>query len=116
VQGRDRGLRLVLPEPVTGQRGLEHGDALDDQVAPPEAAVLIGQRHEAAVGARPGRASRVVEQKQGQEPRDLRFVRRRFELPSQPDCLRGQVDVAAVPLVEHQIQHLQHGAQVSRLT
>ena len=74
VQRRDRRLRLVLAEPVAGQRGLQHRHALGDQVAPPQPAVLLGQRHEAAVGAGPGGASRVVEQEQREQPGDLRVV------------------------------------------
>ena len=55
----------------------------------------------------------MVEQEEGEQSRDLRVVGGRGQLPGQPDRLRGEVDVAAVALVEHQIQHLQHGAQVS---
>jgi hypothetical protein len=35
MQGRDRGLRLVLTEPVASQRRLKHCHSLGDQVAPP---------------------------------------------------------------------------------
>ena len=55
----------------------------------------------------------MVQQEQRKQSRDLRVVRGRGQLPSQPDRLRGKVDIAAVALVEHQVQHLQHGAQVA---
>ena len=113
MQRRDRRLGLVLAEPVEGQRGLEHRDALGDQVGAPETAVLLGQRHEAAVGARPGVASCVVEQEEGEQPGNLRVIGRGRQLPRQPDRLCGEVEVAAVSLVEDQVEHLEHGAQVS---
>ena len=56
----------------------------------------------------------MVEQEQREESRDLRLVGRGGQLPGQPDRLRGEIDIAAVPLVEHQVQHPKHGAQVSR--
>jgi hypothetical protein len=110
MQRRDGGLRLIFAEPVTRQRGLQHGDALGDQIGAPQSAVLVGQRHQAAVGAGPCVASGVVEQKQREQPGDLWVVGRREQLAGQPDRLRRQVDVSAVAFVEHQIEHLAHRA------
>ncbi len=105
VQGRDRRLRLEFAQAVPRQAGLQHGDALDDEVAPPQPTVLLGQRYEAAVGTRACRPARMVQQEQREQARDLRIVGRREQLPGQPDRLRGKVDIAAVALVEHQVQH-----------
>ena len=75
VQGGDRGLELELAAPLAGQRGLQDRDALRDQVGVPQAAVLLGERHEGAVRAGAGGAARVVEQHQREQPVGLRVRR-----------------------------------------
>ena len=55
----------------------------------------------------------MVEQEQGEQSSDLRVVDRRGQLARQPDRLRGEVDVAAVALVEYQVERPQHGAQIA---
>ena len=57
----------------------------------------------------------MVKQKQRKKPRDLLVMRRRCQLSGQPNRLLREIDVAAVSLVEDQIQHFQHRAQISRL-
>ncbi len=74
VQRGDGGLGLELAEPVAGERRLEHVDALGDQAGVPQAAVLLGERHEPAVGRGPRRAPGVVEQHEGEQARDLLVV------------------------------------------
>ena len=59
------------PKPVACEGRLEHVDALGDQSGVPQAAVLLGERHEAAVGAGPCRAPRMVDQHQRQQARHL---------------------------------------------
>ena len=84
-------------------------------VGVPPAAVLLGERHQAAVGRGPGRAPGVVEQHQGQQPRHLGVVDRGAELPGESDGLDGEVDVAGVALVEDQVEDAEHGRDVAGL-
>ena len=79
----------------------------------PPAAVLLGERHQPAVGGGAGRAAGVVEQHQGEQPRHLGVVDHGRELPGEPDRLGGEVDVAGVALVEDQVEHAQHGGDVA---
>ena len=51
VQCGDRRLSLVLAEPVAGEGGAQDVDPLNDEIAVPLAAILLGERHEAAVRA-----------------------------------------------------------------
>lgn len=113
VQRSNRRLRQVLAKAIAGQRGLKHSHTFGDEIAPPQAAVLIRQRHEASVGASPGRAPCVVKQEESEESGYLRIVGDRSQLPGQPDRLGSEVDVAAIALVEHQIESFQHRAQVA---
>ncbi|EYR63204.1 hypothetical protein N866_02295 [Actinotalea ferrariae CF5-4] len=56
----------------------------------------------------------MVQEHEGEQATDLRVVDHGGELPGEPDGLRGQVDVAGVALVEHQVQDSQHRAHVAR--
>lgn len=114
VQRGDRGLCLVLPEPVGRQRGLQHGHTLGDQIMAPQRAVLLGEGYQGPVGTRAGRSPGVVQQEQCQQSGDLRGVGGGRELAGQPDRLGGKVDVARVALVEHQVQDPQHRAEVAQ--
>ena len=114
VEGGDRRLQLELATTLLGQRGLQDRDALCDQVAVPQAALLLGERHEGAVRAGAGRAPGVVQQHQGEQAVGLRVRPERRELAGQPDRLRGQVHVAGVALVEDQVEHPTDGVEVPR--
>ncbi len=57
----------------------------------------------------------MVQQEEGEQSRDFWVVGHRDQLPSEPDRLGGEVDVAAVTFVEYQIQHLEHGAKIAGL-
>ena len=113
VEGGDRRLRLVLAELVAGERGLEDGDSLGDELGVPLAAVLLGERHDAAVGSGAAASASVVQQHQGEQPVDLGVVHEGRELPGQPDRLGGEVDIARVALVEDEVQHPHHRAHVA---
>ncbi|CAM5725894.1 hypothetical protein SVIOM74S_01810 [Streptomyces violarus] len=113
MEGGDGGLGLVLAEPVAGEGRLQDLDALGDRLRVPPAAVLFGERYEAAVGRGPGGAPGVVEQHESQQPRHLRVVDRGRELPGEPDGLGGEVDIAGVALVEDQVEDPQHGGDVA---
>ena len=115
MQGGDRGLRLVLAKPVACQRGLQDGHALGDQPGVPARAVLPVERDETTVGRRPRGAPGVVQQHQGEEPGDFRLVGQCRELPGDPDRLGRQIHVAAVALVEDEVEHPQHHCEVTRL-
>jgi hypothetical protein len=71
VECRDGGLGLELAQPVAGEGRLQDLDALGDRLSVPSAAVLLGERHQAAVGRGPGGAPGVVEQHEGEQPRHL---------------------------------------------
>ena len=93
------------------------------EVRVPPGAVLLGQRHERAVGRGAGGAPRVGQQHQRQQARGL--TRRRVvrgqqpaHLAGQPDRLAGQLDLLQVragrrrvALVEDQVQHVQHDGE-----
>ena len=87
----DGRLGLEFAQAVAGEGGLEHVDALRDQSGVPQAAVLLGERHEPAVGAGPSRAPGVVEQHEREQTRDLLMVGLGRQLASEPDRLAGEV-------------------------
>jgi hypothetical protein len=53
----------------------------------------------------------VVQQHERQQPGRLLVVGDRVQPPGQADRLGGQVDVAGVALVEHEVEHPQHRDQ-----
>ena len=73
VERGDRGLQLELAALLEGEGTLQDPYALLDEGAVPAAAVLVGERHQGAVRPQPGRAARVVEQHQGEQPVGLRM-------------------------------------------
>ena len=116
VQGGDRGLRLVLAEPVARQRRLQDATPSAISVGVPPGPVLLGQRDEAAVGVGAGGAAGVVQQhqrEQARRPPASSVID--AQLAGQPDRLVGEVDLAGVALVEDQVEHPQHGGQVAGL-
>ena len=74
VDARDRRLELVGPGAAPAQRVLEQRLALADAAAIPAGAVLLVERHELTVLVHAGRAPRVVQQHQRQQPRHLGIV------------------------------------------
>jgi hypothetical protein len=115
VERSDRGLGLELPDPGAGQGVLEDLDALGDQSGVPAAAVLLREGHETAVRAGTRGSAGVVQQHQGEQPGDLLVVDDGSQLAGQSDGLRGQVHIAAVPLVEHEVQDAKHRGDVTGL-
>ena len=103
------------PKLVADEGCLEYVDALGDHEGVPLAAVLFGKRHQPPAGAGPGRAPCVVEQHEREQTRDLLVVGLAGQLAGQPDGLAGEVDVAGIALVEDQVQHAQHGGDVTGL-
>jgi hypothetical protein len=100
---------------MAGEGRLKDPDALGDHLRVPQAAVLLRERHQAAVGRGPGGPPGVVEQHEGEQPRHLGVVDPGRELPGEPDGLGGQVHVARVALVEDQVEDAQHGGDVAGL-
>ncbi len=113
MQRRDGGLGLELAQPVAGQGRLEDHDALGDRAGVPAAAVLLGERHQAAVGRGPGGATGMVEQHEGEQPGHLGVVDAGRQLPGEPDGLGGQVDIAGVALVEDEVEDAQNGGDIA---
>ena len=109
----DRRLRLVLAEPIAGERGLRDADALGDERGVPLAAVLVGERHDAAVRSGAAAAAGVVQEHQGEQPVDLGVVDQGRQLAGQADRLGREVDVARVALVEDEVEHPHHRAHVA---
>lgn len=56
-----------------------------------------------------------MQQHERKEPGDFRIGGRSHQSARQPDCFGGQVDVARVPLVEHQVQHMHDRGQIAGL-
>jgi len=115
VDRGDRRLRLVLTELVATQRALQDDDALGDERGVPTRAVLLGKRDQPAAWPGPRLPASVVQQHQREKSCGLWIVGHRRQLPGEPDRLRRQVDVAGVALVEHQVEHPQHGREIARL-
>ena len=103
------------PSRSRASAGLQRGDTLGDEHLVPPASILFRQRHQGTVRGGPGLAAGVVQQHQREQAGDLRIVDRRVQLPRETDRLRGQIDVAGVPLVEDEIEHMHDGRQVTRL-
>jgi hypothetical protein len=57
----------------------------------------------------------VVQQHEREQPGDLGLVGEGGELAGDPDRLGRQVDIPAVPLVEDQVEHPEHGPEIARL-
>ena len=54
-----------------------------------------------------------MEEHQREETVDLGVVHQGGQLPGQADGLRGEIDIAGVALVEDEVQHPHHGANVA---
>ena len=103
MQGRDRRLQDVRPAPAERQGALEPRSSRSDLLGVPERPVLIGEEDDAAVGEA-CLAAGVVHQHQRQQPVHLRLVGHQLcERVPEPDRLGGEVDAAAVALVEDQV-------------
>ena len=85
----------------------------------PQLPVLLRQQQDRAVGARPARSARVLQQHEGEQSRDRGLVgHERVEQPAQPDRLvderaphRGLPRAGRVALVEHQVDGRQDAGQ-----
>lgn len=62
MQRGDGGLRLVFAQAISGQGRLQDQHRLGDVVGAPQTAILVGEGHQAAVGANAGRPPGVVQQ------------------------------------------------------
>ncbi len=100
----DARLCLVLTELATGDGGLEDGDALDDQVGVPLAAVLFRQRHDASVWSGSVTPTGVMEQHEFEQAVDLGKIHQCGQLSREADRLGGEIDVARVALVEDEVE------------
>ena len=122
VDGGDRGLDLVAPGPVPGQRRLQQLAALGDRLPVPAGTVLDGQGSQLPVGGLTLLPAAVGQQQQGEQPTGLRLIRHQPQHhPGQPDRLVAQRvphHVASrsgqVALVEDQVDHRQHRGESLR--
>ena len=122
VAGRDRRLELVRPGPAQRLGPLEHPQALVDRARVPEAAVLVGEQDELAVGRQPRVAARVLQQHQRQQPERLGLVgHQHAEELREPDRLAAEVAAderraraRRVALVEDEVEHAERGAEPVR--
>ena len=71
MQGGDRGLDLVGAGTAVAHGLVDQRQALGDQLAVPEPAILVLEQHDGAVGVEPGRRPRVLQQQQGDQAHDL---------------------------------------------
>ena len=91
VHGRDGRLELVRADRAVRQRALDERDALVDEVAPPQRAVLLRQRDQRPRRVETGRPPRVGEQHQREQPRHLGVTRQQVvQPPGEPDRLLRQ--------------------------
>ena len=89
-----------------------------NQAAVPERAVLVFQEDELAGGGGTRAAPRFVQQHQSQEAHRLGLGQQLDQEPRQPDRLEREVVPCerrargcGVPLVEHQVHHVEDGIQ-----
>src|SRR5258708_1810052 len=119
MQRGDRRLHLIGTDRHVAQRAGENRDAVRDLVGSPEISVLRVERNDGAVGGRASGAAGISEQHQGEQPGDLALLRQQVvEHPREADRLGREVGpvqlgprAGGVPLIEDEIQHLQHDAK-----
>ena len=117
----DGGLQLVRPHclPPAAQRPGDQGHPLGDQGLIPAAAILLGEGDQFPARAGARRAPGLGQQHQRQQPGHLGIAGQQPAQPAgQPDRLTGQIRAGQlvtlgrrVPLVEDQVQHVQHRAE-----
>ena len=96
VHRRDGGLELVRTDRRRGEGAVIRRDALGDRSGVPQAAVLLGERDQRAVGASPRRAAGIGEQHQREQTGDLAVVgQQSMELTGQADRLGAELDASS---------------------
>ena len=88
-----------------------------------QVSILVGERDDVAIGVDPRRPPRIDQEHQGEEAGDLGVVGQlRVDHRREPDRLVRQVDplelasaAAGVPLVEDQVEDVEHGPHRRRL-
>ena len=116
---RDRRLELVRPHPTHPQRPVHQRPALHDRCGVPPPAVLVLEAHQLAGEPLARGSARVREQLQREQADDLRLVGQQLRHdPRHPDRLGAQLAAdervaggRVIALIEHQVQHAQHGLQ-----
>ena len=101
------------PKMVLGEGGLQDGDA-SAMSSVSHRLRSCSARGTIAPSGRVRLRWRVVQQHQGEQTVDLGVASQRRQLPGEPDGLGGEVDVAGVALVEHEVQHSHHGSHLAR--
>ena len=111
MQRRDRRLDDIRAAALQREGTVERLTPAGDLGGVPARAVLVCEQHELAA-LEPSVAARIVEQHQRVEAVHLGLVRHQLgERVSEPERLRGQVDPAAVALVEDQVDDREHRRQ-----
>ena len=123
VARRDRRLQRVRPAAPAELLGpVQRGQAAVDQQPVPPGPVLVEQQHRLPVGTSPGRQPRRLQLDQGRQAVHLGLGRHQLgQHPGQPDRVRAQCGPhpvvpggGRVPLVEDQVDDLEHGGQPGR--
>jgi hypothetical protein len=97
MQGRDRCLDLEGADLGPAQGVGDQGGALPDQLPVPRAPVLLGERHQGAVGPGPGGTAGVGEQHEREQSSDLAVLGQQpAHLAGETDGFAGQVDPVRV--------------------
>lgn len=81
VERGDGRLCLVLAELVLREGGLKDGDSVPDELGLPLPPVLLGERHDPAIGAGATAAAGVVQQHQGEQTVEFGVVDQGRQLP-----------------------------------
>ncbi len=121
MEGGDGGLDLIGAGAGVAHGLVDEGQALGDQGPVPEAAVLVVQQHQRALGIEAGGGARMLQQHEGRQAHDLGLGREEAEQQAgEPDRLLRQrlahgraIPIAAggVALVEQEIDHGGHRGQ-----
>ena len=120
----DRGdgrLERVGPEAARRQRPLHQGAPLRNQLTVPERAVLVAQQDELSRRRGARGAPRFVQQHQREQSQRLGLRQQVDEQTSQADRLAREVGPRqraprrrGIPLVEHEVDHVQHRVEPPR--
>ena len=118
--GRDGRLHLIGARPVVAHRLVHQRKTFLDFLRIPHTAILVLQQHRLAIGIKPRRQPRLLQQHKGRQTHDLRLgLEQAQQQPREADRLVAQrrsrrIIAGAVAFVEQQIEHRRHHTQPLR--
>ena len=91
MQRRDRRLDLIGPAAAMAHRLVDQRQPFGDHLLVPQAAILVVEQHDRAVGVEARRRAGMLQQQQRRQPHDLGLgLEQPQQQPRQPDRLLAQ--------------------------